>query len=66
LLDMQSKLMEYSEQSPLNNLKLAGKTGIIASGIAYNYVREALGPNHGHSILKLGVYPIPVKLVGIW
>jgi indolepyruvate ferredoxin oxidoreductase, alpha subunit len=26
-------------------------------------VREALGPNHGYSILKLGVYPIPVKLV---
>lgn len=63
LLDMQPRLLEYSETSASNLLTLAGKTGIIASGIAYNYVREALGQNHGHSLLKIGVYPIPVKLM---
>jgi len=63
LLDMQPTLLEYSEQSPANELKLAGKIGLIASGIARNYVREVLGDNHGYSILKISVYPTPVRLV---
>ena len=63
LLDMQPALQEYSQQSPINELKLAGKRGIIASGIAYNYVREALGEDHGDSLLKIGTYPLPTSLI---
>lgn len=37
------------------------KTGVVTSGVAYNYVREALP---GASTLKLGlVYPIPEQLI---
>jgi len=63
LLEMQPALQEYSQQSPINQLKLAGKRGIIASGIAYNYVREALGADHGDSLLKIGTYPLPLNLI---
>ncbi|MBU0618127.1 MAG: indolepyruvate ferredoxin oxidoreductase [Planctomycetes bacterium] len=63
LLDMQPALQEYSQQSPINELKLAGRRGIIASGIAYNYVREALGNDHGDSLLKIGTYPLPANLI---
>ena len=61
LLDMQPALQEYSQQSPINKLKLVGKRGIIAAGIAYNYVREALGEDHGDSLLKIGTYPLPLN-----
>jgi indolepyruvate ferredoxin oxidoreductase alpha subunit len=63
LLDVQPKVQEYSEQSPFNRLKLAGKRGIIASGIAYNYVMEVLGAEPGDSLLKIATYPLPVNLV---
>ena len=64
LLDMQRSIAEYSQQSPYNRLSLAGKRGIIATGIAYNYVREALGENvGGDSLLKIGTYPPPVNLI---
>ncbi len=63
LLDMQPALHEYSRQSPINKLKLAGKRGIIAAGIAHNYVCEALGKDPGDSLLKIGTYPLPVNLV---
>ena len=64
LLDIQPDLLDYAERSKVNRLVLAGKRGIIASGIAYNYVREALGDDlDGCSILKIGVYPIPTSLV---
>ena len=40
--------------------------GIIASGIAYNYVQEALAqhsPETGVGILKISQYPLPKRLV---
>ena len=44
------------------------KIGIIASGISYSYVREALswlGLQDSVSLLKIGTpYPLPVKLIG--
>ena len=64
LLDLQPRLLEDSERCPQNILRLAGGRGIITSGIAHNYVREALGESAGEwSILKLTRYPIPVGLV---
>lgn len=63
LLDMQPALLEYSQQSPINRLKLAGKRGVIASGIAYNYVCETPDSDHGDSVLKIGAYPLPASLI---
>ncbi len=57
-----NKLQDYAEQSPLNRIEWRErKTGVIAAGICYQYVREAL-PDA--SILKLGIcYPLPKKLI---
>jgi indolepyruvate ferredoxin oxidoreductase, alpha subunit len=56
------KLRAYAEQSPLNRIEWRDrKIGVIAAGICYQYVREAL-PDA--SILKLGIcYPLPSKLI---
>lgn len=63
LLDLQTSLRDETERSPFNCLTLSGKRGIIASGLAYNYVREALGGDASFSLLKLSAYPIPENLV---
>jgi indolepyruvate ferredoxin oxidoreductase alpha subunit len=63
LLDMQPAVQEYSRQSPYNKLTLAGRRGIIASGIAHNYVREVLGEDSADSLLKISTYPLPANLV---
>ncbi len=55
-------LKEYSETSPLNYMEMDGtELGIIASGVVYQYVKEAL-PRV--SVLKLGMTnPLPEKLI---
>ena len=63
LLDMQESIREYATGSAHNQLTLRGPRGIIASGIAHNYVREVVGADCSESVLKIGVYPIPVELV---
>jgi indolepyruvate ferredoxin oxidoreductase alpha subunit len=53
----------FAEDTYLNRVEMGGtKLGIITSGTAYQYVREAVGDSA--SILKLGiVWPLPVKLL---
>jgi indolepyruvate ferredoxin oxidoreductase alpha subunit len=63
LLDVQPALREWSERSPFNSLRLAGPIGVIASGIAYNYAREAIGTDEEYSLLRICTYPVPIKLV---
>ncbi len=63
LLDLQADLREYAENSPHNRLTLSGSRGIIASGIAYNYVREALACSDDESMLKISVYPLPIEQI---
>ncbi len=63
LLDMQPALQEHSQQSPFNKLTLRGSKGIIATGIAHNYVCEAIGPDSSYSLLKIGTYPVPTGLI---
>lgn len=63
LLGLQRDLVVASEQSPFNVLTLKGRRGIIAAGIAWNYVREVLGPDPGDSLLRIGQYPIPAALI---
>lgn len=56
------KLKEYAEKTELNRIEWGSKEkGIVTSGVAYQYVKEAL-PDA--SILKLGLsYPLPEKLL---
>jgi indolepyruvate ferredoxin oxidoreductase alpha subunit len=63
LLDIQPALVRLSEESAFNSLHLNEKDrslGIIASGIAFNYVQESLaGGEDSPSILKVCTYPSP-------
>ena len=61
--DRMAKIVEYAESSPLNRIEYNGmRVGVITSGIAYQYAREALGDTV--SYLKLGIVnPLPVKLI---
>jgi len=63
LLDKITRLREFSEKSEINKVEAGNKskTGIVASGVAYLYVKEALRElNLNLPILKLGFfYPLP-------
>ncbi len=69
LLDKQPAINAYSESSPFNTLALNdGRLGVIATGIAHNYLQEALAdldlsPEARPSVLHLCVYPAPVEKV---
>ncbi|MBK7405151.1 MAG: indolepyruvate ferredoxin oxidoreductase [Phycisphaerales bacterium] len=63
LLGVQEQLLRDSGSSRANRLRLAGRRGIIATGIAANYVAEALGEQPEHSTLFIQRYPAPVSLV---
>ena len=58
------KLTEYAETSCLNRAEISDSAefGVITSGAAYQYTKEALGDKA--SVLKLGIVnPLPVKLI---
>ncbi len=67
LVDKQRDLIKASSETKFNSLKINEENtalGVIASGIAYNYVLEnytdeALAP----SILKITTYPLPEDLI---
>ncbi len=59
LLDLQPELLARAEASPYNQLRLQGRKGILCSGIACNYVHEALGEEHDWSTLEIRHYPPP-------
>lgn len=63
LLELQGELASYSDFTPFNRLNLKGKRGIVCTSVAYNYVREALGPDLEDSILRVGFYPLPLGLL---
>lgn len=66
LLDIQTGLEELSANSPLNGIvqqSSSGK-GVIAFGIALNYVLEILQTYKlDLSVLKIGQYPLPNQLI---
>jgi len=66
LIEKQSVLLEMSETSPFNKLSLndGAKLGIIATGIAANYVKENL-PEYADPVnfLEIVQYPMPEKLI---
>ena len=57
------KLAEWAEDCEINKIEMnSAETGIITSGVNYQYAKEAMGTNA--SYLKLGmVYPLPEKLI---
>lgn len=56
LIEKQPAIEKASEESRYNSLdSIQGGEGIIACGIAYNYVREYEGRN----VLKVSQYPLP-------
>lgn len=66
LLATQSTMVQLAEESKYNKLTLGKKegAGIITTGIAYNYLMEALGGELGErSLLRLTHYPVPLRLV---
>ncbi|GMR11797.1 MAG: indolepyruvate ferredoxin oxidoreductase subunit alpha [Anaerolineae bacterium] len=56
------RLREYAETTPVNRLEEgANGTGVVTSGIAYQYVKEILPEA---SVLRLGMtYPLPANLL---
>ncbi len=60
--EREKRLSEDANTLPINRIEWADKkVGVVTSGAAYNYVKEAL-PNA--SVLKLGMaYPMPEKLI---
>ncbi|HKQ49038.1 MAG TPA: thiamine pyrophosphate-dependent enzyme [Phycisphaerae bacterium] len=63
LLDLQATFLDYSRSCPYNRLELKGPRGIIACGIAHNYVREVIGEHSSYSLLKIACYPAPLPLI---
>jgi indolepyruvate ferredoxin oxidoreductase alpha subunit len=64
LLEKQKDFRAKSEASPFNTyIEGADKSlGIIATGIAYNYLMEAYaGKTCPHPVLKISQYPLPPK-----
>jgi indolepyruvate ferredoxin oxidoreductase alpha subunit len=57
-----ASLRQFSEETQLNRVEWGRREiGVITSGIAYHYAREAFGDV---SYLKLGmIYPLPEKLI---
>lgn len=63
LIAKQPSMLEASEGSAYNKRENSAdkKTGIIACGIAYNYVKEAAGSEY--NVLKVSQYPMPVAKI---
>ncbi len=63
LVEATSRIQSIADESTHNVLKLAGRRGIICSGIAYGYALENIGPATDISTLKITQYPLPVKKI---
>jgi indolepyruvate ferredoxin oxidoreductase alpha subunit len=63
LTEKQPELLRRAEESPHNSLKLRGTSGVIACGLAGNYLFENLDADHDYSILSICQYPLPAEKV---
>jgi indolepyruvate ferredoxin oxidoreductase, alpha subunit len=62
LINKHDAMVKASEESAFNKREdNGGKLGIIACGIAYNYVKETTGDNG--NILKISQYPMPANAI---
>jgi indolepyruvate ferredoxin oxidoreductase alpha subunit len=63
LVDKQAGLQAWSAAHAVNQLTIRGQglPGILVSGIAWNYLIEALGDQLAqYNVLRIGAYPLPV------
>ena len=66
LLDKQPAFAAHAEALGANRLDLRGegRPGILVSGVASNYLEEALGDRlDDYNVLRIGVYPLPVQKI---
>lgn len=65
LLAKQADLLQASETSPYNRYTDGPdrRMGIVACGIAYNYLMENYPDGCEHPVLKIGQYPLPAGLL---
>jgi indolepyruvate ferredoxin oxidoreductase alpha subunit len=63
LTEKQPELLRRAEESRSNSLDLRGTKGIIACGLAGNYLFENIGNDHDNSILSICHYPLPAEKV---
>jgi indolepyruvate ferredoxin oxidoreductase alpha subunit len=65
LVRRQADFVLESERSPFNRYSDADNrsVGILACGIAHNYVLEAFNGAPPHPLLKIGQYPLPMELI---
>lgn len=66
LLSKQAMFVELSENSPFNKYIDGAnhKLGIIASGIAFNYLMENYDDRKvPYPVVKIGQYPLPTKMI---
>jgi len=65
LLDAQQKMIEISEKSAYNQYFDASdkRLGIIAAGIAFNYLSENFQYDFPCPVLKTGQYPLPIQQI---
>ncbi|MDR1610325.1 MAG: indolepyruvate ferredoxin oxidoreductase [Candidatus Symbiothrix sp.] len=66
LIEKQKEFLEASENSKYNRLYTPsippeGGVGIIACGLAFNYLQENFPNGFEHPVLKISQYPIPRK-----
>lgn len=65
LIAQQAQMEAMSEESPFNTLTPGTdrRLGIIASGIAANYVKECFAEGCPFSVLKISQYPLPKQKI---
>lgn len=65
LLETQDSLIEASNNSEFNKYIDANnkQIGIVACGIAYNYLMENYDGNCPYPVVKVSQYPLPTKLI---
>ena len=65
LVEKQPQLLTSSEESPYNRVLATegAKIGVVACGIAYNYVMENEPAKRGVSVLKVSQYPLPEQAI---
>jgi len=65
LVQKQKQIRECAEDSPFNKLVMGvdNSIGIIASGIAYNYLMENFEDGCPYSVLKISQYLLPRKQI---
>ncbi|MBQ2429220.1 MAG: indolepyruvate ferredoxin oxidoreductase subunit alpha [Alistipes sp.] len=65
LVEKQPQLMASAESSPYNKVRGEQKAtlGVVACGIAYNYVMENEPEKRGIPVLKVSQYPLPEQAI---